>query len=266
MTRGVVIVLCVVVLALMACGVAACLSFALFAPFGEGLMLPNLTQGNTLVGSGRVVTESRQVQNFSALVASGSGDVVVVQGNTEGLVVEAEDNLMPLIGSEVDNGTLRLGFTPTPTATYFRATRPIRYLLTVKTLESVSLNGSGSLATSALQASRLQVTVLGSGSARVDQARLNEIVVDIRGSGNVDLFGKASRQTVTIAGSGEYRAGNLDTDVAQVTIAGSGSASVWSRQQLSVQILGSGSVSYYGSPTVTRSVTGSGGLRSLGER
>ena len=111
---------------------------------GEGLVLTGSRAGQRHGGfrAGGYRDHGRS-SDFSALVASGSGDVVVVQGDTEGLVVEAEDNLMALIGSEVDNGTLRLGFTPTLSTVSILRTRPIRYLLTVKSLESVSLNGSG---------------------------------------------------------------------------------------------------------------------------
>ncbi|MDP3047537.1 MAG: head GIN domain-containing protein [Chloroflexota bacterium] len=265
MRPSIVAVAFLTVLLLLACGPLSCLSSLLMAPFQSGLELPGLLPANAVIGSGRVVTETRQVRDFSALVAGGSGDVVVIQGDKEGLVVEAEDNLLALIGSEVDNGTLRLGLAATASGVSIRATRPIRYLLSVKSLESASLNGSGNLAAAGLQASWLQLTISGSGGARVDQVRANEIVADIRGSGSAELAGKASRQTVSIAGSGDYRAGNLDSDVARVTIAASGSASVWSRQQLAVQMLGIGTVSYYGLPTVPHSITGSGRLRSLGE-
>lgn len=268
MRPSIVAVAFLTVLLLLACGPLSCLSSLLMAPFQSGLELPGLLPANAVIGSGRVVTETRQVRDFSALVAGGSGDVAVIQGDQgdkEGLVVEAEDNLLALIGSEVDNGTLRLGLAATASGVSIRATRPIRYLLSVKSLESASLNGSGNLAAAGLQASWLQLTISGSGGARVDQVRANEIVADIRGSGSAELAGKASRQTVSIAGSGDYRAGNLDSDVARVTIAASGSASVWSRQQLAVQMLGIGTVSYYGLPTVTHSVTGRGRLRSLGE-
>src|SRR5687767_8419257 len=63
-----------------------------------------------ITGSGRVTSETRAVSGITAIALEGLGEVVVQQGATEGLIIEAEDNLLPLITSTVENGTLRLAF------------------------------------------------------------------------------------------------------------------------------------------------------------
>ena len=59
-------------------------------------------------GSGNVITESRDVSGFSEIALFGSGKVRVDVNGTESLIVEAEDNIMPLLKTEVRDGSLEL--------------------------------------------------------------------------------------------------------------------------------------------------------------
>ncbi len=46
-------------------------------------------------------TESRDVPGFTRLALGTIGELTLVQGEEESLVIEAEDNILPLITSEV---------------------------------------------------------------------------------------------------------------------------------------------------------------------
>ena len=61
------------------------------------------------VGSGDLSTKSRSVSNFNEIVLLGSGTVHVDLTGSESLVIEADDNLLPILTSEVINGRLELG-------------------------------------------------------------------------------------------------------------------------------------------------------------
>jgi len=96
---------------------------------------PGLTQG-----SGHVRSESRTVQGFDQVVLTGSGELTITQGGAESLTIEAEDNILPLLRSDVSGGRLTLGGKDNAG---FSATQPIRYKLAVKNLHAVSVSGSG---------------------------------------------------------------------------------------------------------------------------
>ena len=82
---------------------------------------PGLTQG-----SGHVRSESRAVQGFDQVVLTGSGELAITQGCAESLTIEAEDNILPLLRSDVSSGRLTLGGKDNAS---FSATQPIRYKL-----------------------------------------------------------------------------------------------------------------------------------------
>lgn len=218
-----------------------------------------------VTGSGIVVTETREVRNFDAIDLSGSGQVVVTQGETETLTVEAEDNIIPLVRSEVRSGTLYLGLQPG--SRIVNMTRPLRFHVTLKDLRALQVSGSGNLQSASIDTDQLNVGVSGSGTVRIDGLTAGAVSIDISGSGGVELAGEVNRQTVEISGSGSYTAGDLKGEGATVRISGSGSATLWVTNSLSSNVSGSGSVRYYGTPErIDQRVSGSGRIRGLGEK
>jgi hypothetical protein len=217
-------------------------------------------------GSGQVTTESRQVSGFSGLSLSGLGEVSIRQGGSESLTIEAEDNILPQISTEVRGGVLYIGFKNRTTQETVIPTKPIRYTLSVKDLTSVESSGAGSIAADGLKTSALHISLLGVGGVKINGVSASTVSSTLSGAGSVDLAGQISEQTVALAGVGSYRAGDLKSQKAKITISGAGSATVWVSESLDATITGAGSVQYYGSPSVTKSVTGAGNVKSLGAK
>jgi len=56
----------------------------------------------TIHGSGNIIDENRDVNNFYGLSILGSGRVIMEQGTEESLRIEADDNLLPYLETEVN--------------------------------------------------------------------------------------------------------------------------------------------------------------------
>lgn len=217
-------------------------------------------------GSGNIQTEARPVSGFDRVMFAGNGELVITQGDTESLTVEADDNLLPLIKTEVKNGELFIGFDKEDWDTFYRPSQPIRFNLALDDLSALTLSGSGRATMAELIADHLLIEVSGSGSVEVDQLQASDLSLVLSGSGQVELSGQATLQEVGISGSGTYHGGDLESQTASVSSSGSGSGTLWVRESLEAKLSGSGSVSYYGSPAVTSESSGSGSLTSLGEK
>ena len=59
------------------------------------------SSSDRVVGSGTAATESRSVSDFRGVSVSGVGQVILENTGTESLTITAEDNIMPLLESEV---------------------------------------------------------------------------------------------------------------------------------------------------------------------
>jgi len=222
----------------------------------------NWSSTPSVKGSGNVVSETRQVSRFDRVSVSGSGHLSIVQGDQELFTIEADDNLLPLIKTEVSGGLLKVG----PENVNLRPSRTIRYQLQLKNLKELRLSGSLEAEAPSVKTDRLQLSISGAGRIRVPQLEAGVLSVDISGSGDFDLGGKVDRQTVHISGSGNYRAGDCQSQDATVQISGSGNATVCVQRTLDAHVSGSGDIRYYGSPQVNTLVSGSGSVHSLGNK
>ena len=118
-----------------------------------------------------MVSEPRTVSGINAVELDTSGILTITQGESESLTIEAEDNLLPLLTSEVFNGRLQLGV---KSDNRISATKPIRYTLAVKDLSAISVNGSGSINVSDFVTSQaMRIEGNGSGGLTFTSSRRN---------------------------------------------------------------------------------------------
>jgi hypothetical protein len=181
-------------------------------------------------------------------------------GESESVQVTADDNLLPLLETVVDGGTLRIQWKPGESV-HPRVKTSVT--VAVRRLEAVACAGSGDLVLEALKTPALALSMAGSSDATLRHLEADGLFkVRIAGSGNVQAQGKAGRLEVSIAGSGDVDARELLVDDASISIAGSGDADVSARKTVAVSIAGSGDVRFGGGATLVSSrVMGSGSVR-----
>lgn len=229
-------------------------------------LLTSACEINMVTGSGKLVTENRQVSGFTSVTFAGLGELNITQGANEGLTIEAEDNIMPHITTEVTDGNLYIGFDSENWQNVVRPTRTIKFDLMVRNLNQLDLQGLGGVTVNSMRGDAVTVKVGGAGGIKIDSLVADALTVNMTGAGNVDLSGKVNTQTINLSGLGNYAGGDLDSQSATVNLTGAGGAEVWARGDLTVKISGAGSVSYYGSPTISKTVSGLGVLNSLGNK
>jgi hypothetical protein len=218
---------------------------------------------NAVRGSGNVTSEDRSVSDIERVSLMGTGDLTVIQGDTEGLTIEAEDNILPLLTSDMNGRELQLGVKK---GTSISPTKPIRYTLKVKSLTRISVSGSGNVNSDKLDVQDFALDIAGSGNMDMQDLTAGKLTAKTSGSGNFNMAGKVQSQDITITGAGNYKAEDLQSTQTSVTISGSGNVTVWASDSLDIHITGQGDVRYYGKPTISQSISGSGSIKSLGEK
>ncbi len=211
-------------------------------------------------GSGTVARESREVREFDSISLSGSGSLFIAQTGEESLSIEADDNILPLLTSEVHGHQLKLGVQH---GVSLHPQAPIRYHLTVKDLRGLTISGAGNAQVSTLTTDELSVTISGTGDLEAPALTAGALSVTISGSGDISLAGKATTQDIRISGSGSYHAADLASDQTRVSVSGAGNATLNVRERLDARISGVGSIRYAGQPTVSKSISGAGSIRPL---
>jgi hypothetical protein len=219
------------------------------------------TNQTIINGSGKVTTETRSVSGFTQVALNGLGNLNIILGDQESLVIEAEDNLMQYITTSVQGNKLIIG---TAKDVLPMPTKPVNYTLTIKSLNALSLAGAGKITLNNLHSDQLTLDLSGAGEINVTELAASQLTTAISGAGSITLTGQATNQSVNISGAGRFNAADLKSTSADVTVSGLGSATVWSTGTLKAAISGAGNINYYDSPALSKSITGTGTIKSMG--
>jgi len=203
-------------------------------------------------GSGIMSQEERQVSAFEKIILNGAGEVTLIQGQKEALLIEAEDNILPKLTSEVEDETLTLGYDSISWKDAIIPTRTIKYTITVQDLKRITVNGAVTLSSDALQGENFELEINGAGDFVFEELALQELSIEIAGGASVRTKGEASVQNVVINGAGSYNAEDLKSLRTIVIFNGAGEVRVWVAETLDVTINGAGSVSYYGNQSLPK--------------
>lgn len=212
-------------------------------------------------GNGNVITDRRDLSGFTKVRQNGSFDVYLANGPFE-IKVEAEENLLPYILTEISGSQLRIR---TADDIRLKSTKTIKIYITAPEIEEVQSAGSGDIYSVSTLQHPDKISFVTTGSADMEvQVDAPNVKTEITGSGNIEIAGQTKNYRAEITGSGDIQAKDLKSEEAVVDIRGSGNASVFASVKLTVDVAGSGDVTYRGSvQQVNSNMRGSGTLKKL---
>ena len=197
----------------------------------------NLTKNN-IQGSGNIISESRELNNFTSIILLGSIDVNIKTSESNNCVVVADDNLIPYIKTEVVNNKLNISLNES-----YSSEEILVVNINTPNYDEVSLSGSGNI--------------------NILDFKNNNLSLNISGSGNITGNGEVETLVVKINGSGNLMSKEIKSKFATITINGSGDAEVFASDSISAKINGSGNIEYFGNPeNVDSIINGSGDINS----
>jgi hypothetical protein len=189
----------------------------------------------------------------------------VQQGNSVSVKVEADDNLLPQLTTEVRDDTLVIKNNTNDWSARVDPSKSVKITITVKDLNKINFSSAGSLLVDGLKSDDLQMVLSGAGEVVLREMEVHNFVVTLSGAGNIKADGAADDLKLTISGFGGFEGKNLESLTADVRISGAGNATVNVQEDLKAHVSGAGSIDYYGSPTVAKTVTGAGSVNQAGD-
>ena len=170
-------------------------------------------------GYGPIVSETLQLADFSKINMTGADDVYITFGAEQKVEVEGHRNIINLIKTRVSNSTWEMELRDGNYGSY-----ELTYYITIPSLEKLTNTGSGN--------------------------------VTVMNSSQQDFF------ELSIIGSGSFYGFPLTSNKVLVDVLGSGLVEVTAVDLLEVKIEGSGNVYYKGNPSILTNVTGSGRIKN----
>lgn len=209
---------------------------------------------NDIDGNGHVVMQTRITNSFTGIENQGDFEVCYVRDSACFVEIEAEENLIPYVRTDVYNGVVRIDKHPNRR---LDPNYPIIIYVHAPEIISVEMSGSGRIYGDTIESNQCMVDLSGSGQINIP-IMTQSVNATISGSGSISLSGVAQHADLRISGSGDIHAYGMPVAECIARISGSGNIYTQVSSLLDVNISGSGNVYYTGSPSLTISILGSG--------
>ncbi|NRA62823.1 MAG: DUF2807 domain-containing protein [Psychrobium sp.] len=194
--------------------------------------------GDSIQGSGSIVAQKRQLEEFQGVVLTSSTNINIVIGDIQSVVVHADDNLQEYVVTHVSNGKLNISGKG-----HYSTRHSMHIDITMSKLNYINL--------------------LGSGNIDIKDITADDIKVELTGSGNINANGSAQNLDVSLVGSGNVNFAKLQSKHIKAVLLGSGNMEIHATQSLQARVPGSGDIEYFGNPSKLQTkVQGSGDIHS----
>ncbi len=221
----------------------------------------SITNQETLQGSGTIAEDTYTFTDLTGVRLSTLGELDIHLGDREELSIETDDNLLPYFEAEQVGDTLRIRGRR---GANLQPSEPVRFTLTVRSLERIALSSSGNAHASRLSADRFEVDISSSGDLSMEGIEAGALQIDISSSGNVTIHdGAVEEQDIRISSSGDYDGESVESGHATALLSSSGNARLWVEESLDARLSSSGSLYYAGDPEVSDSRSSSGRVERI---
>lgn len=151
-------------------------------------------------GTGASVDKDYNVADFSGIRVSGGFDVILVQGNTEGVTLTAQENLFEYITVEVVQGVLNVY-----THENVMATKPLKARISYKLIDNLKVSGGGDVTgENPLNVPQLDLEISGGGDLTAE-INSGELKCRMSGGGDAAFRGNARIFNIEMSGGGDLR-------------------------------------------------------------
>ena len=214
-------------------------ALAMFAAMAVVVAACGSESGARVIGTGHRASETRSLHRFSAIAVSNGFVVHVVSGSANTVVIEADDNVLPLVVANVNDDRLTLAIGGS-----VESQLPIH----------VSVTAAGPLG---------EITADTSASVAVDANVAPDLGVRLDSGAHLTISGQVTALHVHAAASAHAMLAALRAENVEVDLATSAIAEVHASSSVTGAVRQSASVTIYGAPrTVNVSQESSGSVVS----
>ena len=180
--------------------------------------------GSDIIGSGDLVTQTFDFQDFSAIEASNGFSLDVSRGDTYSISVSVDDNVENRLNVRKDGNTLKIGLDPGDYSNLNLVAR-----ITMPSLNSIEFSGGTRGEISGFTSTRDFNVDLSGGSWAIIEGSAGDLVIDASGGSHFDFS--------------EFTVNDAD-----VVLSGGSNGSVYVGGRLDAALSGGAHLDYYGDP------------------
>lgn len=188
----------------------------------------NCSQAEGITGNGNVKKENREVSAFNAIKLNGVFNVFLKQGDELKLIIEADDNILPVIKSNVENDVLII---KTKKLSSIKKSTKTNVYITFKDINQIDFSGVGDL--------NCEFPI-----------KLTKLSINNHGVGNINLTGSCNEVVIKNAGVGNINTSKLTAKKMDVSNSGVGNVDIYVTDELKLTNSGIGNIYYGGGASI----------------
>lgn len=189
--------------------------------------IPSFKTFNYTKGSGNIVTQKRDIRDFTGVEAGGAMRVEIRAGKEFAVELEGDDNILPLVETSVRGGVL-----------HFKRSGGIctenRLIARISLPELDNLNISGAT------------------DATVTNVQSEDLEIRASGAAKIEINGAAANLNADLSGASKLNAENLQTVRARVEASGASKAVIFASEAVDADASGASRIIYSGNPAAIK--------------
>jgi hypothetical protein len=194
---------------------------------------------DVIEGSGNIMTESRQINDFTKLTLNMPATIRVDNQAASFLSIMADDNIIPIIKSDLKNNHLTITTTQS-----FKTKNTIEIILGTKQLQQLNLESSTQVTLNKLQGDKL--------------------MIDVKGISTIIANGNLTHLNINLSGSHKLNFQALKSQMVSLNTKGSNIVNINAQQSLDIKVKGISTIRYSGNPkSITKQVLGISNIKEM---
>ena len=218
--------------------------------------------GERVSGDGNVTSQQRNVGNFTDVDVSGAMNVHIRQDAANGVRVEADQNLMQYIETNLDGNTLRIhqkeGFNLQPS-------KEIIVYVSAPVFKELEVSGASKLISDNAISGKDELSIHASGASQITmQVELTKLRTELSGASTLNLKGSATNFSTQASGASNIKCMDLNTDETTIDVSGASEVEITANKQLNIEASGASSVNYKGAANINQKSSGASSVKKVG--
>jgi hypothetical protein len=194
-------------------------------------------------GSGRQVSEKRNIDNFENIDLRGVIKLEIIQDGTTSLEITADDNILPELKTSVSGNTLEIGLE----GSYCNVGN-ISIVLHTKRLNGIDASGTSEIVSNTIiNSDEFKLNLSGASKVTL-KLNTGNLSTESSGSSSINLIGQARKHDIDMSGATKLSALDFVVNDYNIESSGSSNCQINVMSTLNANTSGASEIIYKGSP------------------
>ena len=211
-------------------------------------------------GSKNVVSEVREVGYFHAIQVSNATTLIVTIGEEFHVEVKADDNIVPLIVTEVEDDVLKIfverGYS-------LRNVKSQKVYVTLPLITSLSASGASNVSfTNPVKGDALSIRASGASDLKLD-VELAFLEVRMSGASDLKITGFAQYTNARLSGASDMKSYEFACDLLDAVLSGASDIKITVNEKISGNLSGASGIKAKGNHVIDVKTSGASSVQKL---